>query len=360
MNMRVAGTKLPDLLLDWYDRHRRDLPWRAAPGERIDPYRVWLSEIMLQQTTVAAVAGYFQEFTQRWPTVRHLAAAELDDVLQCWAGLGYYARARNLHRCARIIVDEHAGTFPDQEDALLQLPGVGPYTAAAIAAIAFGRPAAAVDGNIERVIARVFTIDTPLPDAKPEIRSRARSLVPADRPGDYTQAMMDLGATVCTPRRANCLVCPLSEACQARAHGVAHHLPKKRASKARPTRHGRAFWIERSDGAILMRRRKDEGLLGGMMEVPSTAWCKATSPADNNHPSFAVECLIGGGSVEHTFTHFHLELEIVRANLAGSEDDLPDRCRWVMPEALSRLALPSVMKKVVVAVLGRDAFKRQR
>src|SRR5260221_760287 len=228
-------------LLAWYDRHRRTLPWRAAAGKRADPYRVWLSEIMLQQTTVATVGYYFRRFLERWPTVDALARAPLDDVLSAWAGLGYYARARNLHACADVVAGRHGGLFPQDDAGLLTLPGVGAYTAAAIRAIAFDQPASAVDGNVERVIARLFAIETPLPDAKAEIKARAAKLVPQERAGDYAQAMMDLGATVCVPRRPRCVICPLMAGCRARKPGLAEELPRRAPKAAKPTRRGLAF-----------------------------------------------------------------------------------------------------------------------
>src|SRR5579885_2301985 len=270
---RAALAATPaDLLLAWYDRHRRVLPGRALPGERPDPYRVWLSEVMLQQTTVPAVMGYFARFLERRPDVEALAEAPLDEVLHAWQGLGYYARARNLHACARAVVARHGGAFPRDEAALRALPGIGDYTAAAIAAIAFDRRAAPVDGNVERVTARLFAIETPLPEAKPELRRLAASLVPERRAGDYAQAAMDLGATLCTPRKPRCVLCPWREECRARALGVAENLPRRRAAAARPVRRGVAFWAVREDGAVLLRRRPEAGLLGGMMEVPSTPW----------------------------------------------------------------------------------------
>src|SRR5512143_3817114 len=259
-------------LLAWYDRHRRTMPWRAPAGERTEPYRVWLSEIMLQQTTVATVGDYFRRFVERWPTVEALAGAPLDEVLSAWAGLGYYARARNLHACARAVAEQQDGRFPEDEAGLLALPGIGRYTAAAIQAIAFDRPASAVDGNVERVIARLFAIETPLPDAKPEIQARGARLVPEARAGDYAQAMMDLGATVCTPRNPRCVICPLMANCRARKLGIAEELPRRAPKVAKPTRRGLAFVLARKDGAILLRKRPTKGLLGGMDEVPSSAW----------------------------------------------------------------------------------------
>src|SRR6185437_688961 len=259
-------------LLAWYDRHRRTMPWRAPAGERTEPYRVWLSEIMLQQTTVVTVHDYFHRFVKRWPTVEALAAAPLDDVLSAWAGLGYYARARNLHAGAKAVVERHGGHFPEDEATLLALPGVGPYTAAAIRAIAFDHPASAVDGNVERVIARLLALQTPLPDVKPEIQLRAAELVPTKRAGDYAQAMMDLGATVCTPRKPSCVICPLMAGCEGRRQGIAEELPRRAPKTLKPTRRGVAFVLSNREGAVLLRKRPPRGLLGGMDEVPSSAW----------------------------------------------------------------------------------------
>ena len=249
-------------MLAWYDRHRRTLPWRAPAGERTDPYRVWLSEIMLQQTTVATVGDYFRRFVERWPTVEALAAAPLDDVLSAWAGLGYYARARNLHACAQAVAERHGGRFPEDEAGLLALPGIGPYTAAAIRAIAFDQPASAVDGNVERVIARLFAIETPLPDAKPEIHARAAELVPQQRAGDYAQAMMDLGATVCTPRNPRCVICPLMDGCRARQLGIAEELPRRAPKADKPTRRGLAFVLAAQGRRHPAAQAADQGAVG--------------------------------------------------------------------------------------------------
>ena len=346
--------RMASALLDWYDMHARRLPWRAPPGSWADPYHVWLSEIMLQQTTVQAVKPYFEKFTGAWPSVSDLAAAELDDVLKAWAGLGYYARARNLHKCARALVDRHDGAFPDTAETLQQLPGIGPYTAAAIAAIAFGRREAAVDGNVERVVARTFALETPLPDAKPEITAIAATLVPEERSGDFAQAMMDLGATICAPRKANCLICPWSELCAGRRRGLQDVLPYKKPKKPKPTRYGIAFWIEREDGAVLLRRRPEKGLLGGMSEIPSTPWTEEGVPAN---PADAAPVQVTWrtrpGTVRHTFTHFHLELEVWVATAAVSEE--PAGCRWVARRDLHGEALPSVMKKVVAHALEANA-----
>jgi A/G-specific adenine glycosylase len=340
-------------LLDWYDRHRRTLPWRAPPGQRQDPYRVWLSEVMLQQTTVVAVAAYFHAFTQRWPTVHDLAAADLDRVLTAWAGLGYYARARNLHRCAQVVSRDHGGRFPDDEATLLALPGVGAYTAAAIAAIAFDRKATAVDANIERVAARYFAMGDPLPGAKAKLKALAATLVPDARPGDHTQAMMDLGATVCTPRRPKCVLCPLTADCRARIEGIAERLPAKAAKAERPLRRGTAFWTVNPAGAILLRRRPESGLLGGMMEVPSSNWRPDPAPGDD--PRSSADLLTGApvaadwralpGLVRHGFTHFELELSVL-AGWAGADWAGADGI-WVSPDRLSDHAIPTVMRKVV-------------
>jgi A/G-specific adenine glycosylase len=337
---------LVDTLLAWYGSHARELPWRAKPGVVVDPYRVWLSEIMLQQTTVAAVRDYFLKFTSKWPAVENLAAASLDDVLRAWAGLGYYARARNLHACAKVVAGEHGGRFPDSESELLKLPGIGPYTAGAIAAIAFDRQAAAVDGNVERVISRLYAIEQPLPDSKSEIRSRTIALVPETRAGDFAQALMDLGATICTPKRLNCLICPWTDDCEGRKRGIADELPRKAAKKPVPVRKGIAFWIEREDGAILLRRRPEKGLLGGMMEVPSTEWL-TERPGEPATP-FDAEWR-KAGRVEHTFTHFHLELDVWHARLPESATPSIDGT-WVAPDVLHEEALPTVMRKIVRAM----------
>jgi A/G-specific adenine glycosylase len=332
-------------LLAWYDRHRRVLPWRSPAGERADPYLVWLSEIMLQQTTVATVGDYFRRFVERWPTVQTLAAAPLDEVLSAWAGLGYYARARNLHACAKAVVERHSGRFPDSGAALLELPGIGPYTAAAIAAIAFDRPASAVDGNVERVIARLYAIETPLPAAKGEIRPRAAEMVPQQRAGDYAQAMMDLGATICTPRAPRCMLCPLSDICRARRLKIAEELPRRSPTAEKPTRRGLAFVLTRQDGAILLRKRPPRGLLGGMDEVPSSEWregkfvlAEALRQAPVDAPWRRLD-----GVVRHTFTHFHLELVVARA----SAPEKVGAGVWCSIDRLDERALPTVMRKVI-------------
>ena len=351
----MDAAALADGLLGWYDRHRRSLPWRAAPGRRPDPYHVWLSEIMLQQTTVAAVAGYFRRFLERWPTVQALAAAPLDDVLREWAGLGYYARARNLHRCAGIVADRFGGHFPEDEEELRRLPGIGVYTAAAIAAIAFDRPAAVMDGNVERVVARLFAVADPLPGAKPALRALTGTLTPDRRPGDFAQAMMDLGATLCTPRRPKCILCPWTRDCAARRLGLAEGLPVKSPKRRKPVRRGVAFWAVAPSGDILLRRRPDRGLLGGMIEVPSSDWREAPVPelgAVDGEAPVAARWRLLPGLVRHTFTHFHLELTVAAARVTR-----PDAAAglWVPVDRLGDQALPTVMKKVVNHAMAHAA-----
>lgn len=339
----------PADLLAWYDRHRRRLPWRALPGATADPYAVWLSEIMLQQTTVAAVKPYFETFLARWPAVGDLAGAKVEDVMTAWAGLGYYARARNLHKCAQAVAREHGGIFPDTEEGLRALPGIGPYTAAAIAAIAFGRRAVVVDGNVERVMARLFAVADPLPKSKPTLYAHADSLTPAARSGDYAQAVMDLGATVCTPKSPACVLCPWSAPCVARREGIAESLPAKLKKAENPTRFGIAFWMVRKDGAVLLRRRAAKGLLGGMTEVPSTDWRgKRWSAVEMEEAlPFAKGWRVLPGVVSHTFTHFHLELTVWTADLTDAQaKKLEADAIWTPLERLSDAGLPSVMAKV--------------
>jgi A/G-specific adenine glycosylase len=341
------------MLLGWYDRERRELPWRFAPGERADPYRVWLSEIMLQQTTVKTVIPYFQKFLMRWPTIAALAKAELDEVLAAWAGLGYYSRARNLYACAKAVVEKHGGRFPSAEKALLELPGIGPYTAAAIASIAFGERATPVDGNVERVVARLFAVREPMPLAKPALRSLAATLTPLTRTGDFAQAMMDLGATICTPKSPSCLMCPLKADCTARQLGIEGRLPARTPKGERPARFGIAFIALREDGAVLLRRRPDNGLLGGMLEVPSTDWVDMLPPAKDAMRIMPVKAdwWKVPSTVRHVFTHFELELVCYRAVVPLDVSltfwaDSP-RCSWAPRRELEHLALPSLMRKVI-------------
>lgn len=330
------------VLLGWYDRHARALPWRVPPGhpQRPDPYRVWLSEIMLQQTTVAAVKDYFLRFTTLWPDVHALAAAPDEAVMGEWAGLGYYARARNLLKCARVVSATMGGIFPQDRDSLLTLPGIGPYTASAIAAIAFGRPETVVDGNVERVMARLFEVSTPLPAAKPQLTAHAARLTPQVRPGDYAQAVMDLGATICTPRNPACGPCPWRASCLGRAHGTAPDLPRKSPKKPKPTRRGLIYLARRADGAWLLERRPDTGLLGGMLGWPGTAWEDALpAPA----PPLRAEWRALPAEVRHTFTHFHLVLNVLTADVP--QDATPRNGDFLRAEAFRPSDLPTVMRK---------------
>ncbi|MDO5621218.1 MAG: A/G-specific adenine glycosylase [Paracoccus sp. (in: a-proteobacteria)] len=321
------------LLLNWYDHHARTLPWRIPPGaeQRPDPYRVWLSEIMLQQTTVAAVRGYFQRFTDRWPDVQALAAADDADVMAEWAGLGYYARARNLLACARAVA---ANGFPDTEAALLTLPGIGPYTAAAIAAIAFDRRAVVVDGNVERVTARFFAVTEALPGAKPRLRELADQLTPDQRPGDFAQAMMDLGATICTPRNPACGICPLVHDCAAHAQGIAADLPRKAPKPPKPERQG-VVWIGFHSDAVLVERRPAKGLLGGTLAFPSAHWDGRDLP-----PPAAADWR-DIGMVRHIFTHFALDLTVKVAQISGN----PERGELIPLTRFDPQALPGLMRK---------------
>ncbi|MCM2294463.1 A/G-specific adenine glycosylase [Allorhizobium sp. BGMRC 0089] len=349
-----SQTDFSALLLAWYDRHHRELPWRITPamarkGLRADPYHVWLSEVMLQQTTVQAVKPYFEKFLHLWPRVTDLAAAETEAVMAAWAGLGYYARARNLKKCAETVASQHGGVFPDTEDGLRALPGIGDYTAAAVAAIAFNRQAAVMDGNVERVISRLFAIDAPLPGAKPQMKAKVAELTPAHRPGDFAQAMMDLGATICTPKRPACALCPFRDHCQALEHHDPEQFPVKAAKKAKPVRLGAAFVALDDKGRILLRRREDKGLLGGMTEVPTTEW---TSRVDGDHTTasapFAADWQ-AKGIITHVFTHFELRLSVFRADNIASP---ATHHGWWEPLAnLDRQALPTVMKKVIAAAI---------
>ncbi len=337
-------TDVSAALLDWYDHHARDMPWRVGPADRAagvvpDPYRIWLSEIMLQQTTVAAVREYFIRFTTRWPDVIALANAADEHVMGEWAGLGYYARARNLLKCARVVADQYGGRFPDTYDALLELPGIGPYTAAAISAIAYDLPETVLDGNVERVMARLYDIHDPLPGSKHLLKSRAEGLTPAVRPGDYAQAVMDLGATICSPKSPACGICPLRSPCRSQAAGTQAELPRKTPKKPKPTRYGHVYIARRADGTMLLERRPDKGLLGGMLGWPGSEWSQ--DPALS--PPFSADWQQLPTDVRHTFTHFHLILGVWSAELP------PD----IAPEGLVLLGkhdfrpgdLPTVMRK---------------
>ena len=344
----------PALLLEWYDRHRRRLPWRPLPGERADPYRVWLSEIMLQQTGVKTVQPYFEKFLARWPDVEALGRASLDDVLRMWAGLGYYSRARNLHACAVAVLRDHGAMFPDTEQGLRGLPGIGPYAAAAIAAIAFGRRTMPVDGNIERVVSRLFAVEEPLPQAKPLIRQLATTLLGPSRAGDSAQALMDLGSSICTPKKPACALCPLNEDCVSRARGDQETFPRKAPKKTGALRRGAAFVVTRGD-ALLVRTRPEKGLLGGMTEVPTSHWLATQD--DKTALQQAPGVRSGArwhrkaGVVSHVFTHFPLELVVYTANVPARAA-APEGMRWVPISTLRDEALPNVMRKVIAHGLG--------
>src|SRR5581483_9553766 len=366
-----APADRPALLLAWYDRHRRKLPWRAPAGERADPYRVWLSEIMLQQTGVKTVGPYFEKFVARWPDVGAMARASLDDVLRMWAGLGYYSRARNLYACAVAVTRDHGGAFPDTEEGLRRLPGIGPYTAAAIAAIAFDRRTMPVDGNIERVVSRLFAVEETLPQAKPVIQRLATTLlgdaragdeqsraggIAKSRAGDSAQALMDLGASICTPKRPACSLCPLNEGCAARARGDQETFPRKAPKKTGKLRRGAAFVVTRGD-EVLVRSRPEKGLLGGMTEVPGSDWRAAQ---DDEAALKQAPQLTGVtrwhrkvGVVTHVFTHFPLELVVYTARVSGRART-PKGMRWVPIATLDGEALPNVMRKVIAHGLGNS------
>jgi A/G-specific adenine glycosylase len=352
-----ASPDRPARLLAWYDRHRRVLPWRPPAGEKPDPYAVWLSEIMLQQTTVKTVGPYFVKFLARWPDVAALGRASLDDVLRMWAGLGYYSRARNLHACAATVLREHGGVFPGTEEGLRSLPGIGPYTAAAIAAIAFDRRTMPVDGNIERVVSRLFAVEAPLPQAKPAIQKLATTLLGDSRAGDSAQALMDLGATICAPKKPACALCPLNEGCAARARGDPETFPRKAPKKSGELRRGAAFVVTRGD-ELLVRTRPEKGLLSGMTEVPGSDWLAAQDDKAALKQAPALKGVARWhrkmGVVSHVFTHFPLELVVYAADVPA-RTRAPTGMRWVPIAALAGEALPNVMRKVIAHGLDGTA-----
>jgi A/G-specific adenine glycosylase len=344
--MLSKTVNLASAVLSWYDGAARDLPWRSRGVCLSEPYHVWLSEVMLQQTTVQTVIPYFNLFLELWPTVDSLARADLDDILHAWQGLGYYARARNLHKCAIIIAYEYGGDFPRAESQLLKLPGVGPYTAAAIAAIAFNIRTVPVDGNIERVISRLHSIKEPVRQSKDQIRALVTKIMPKYRPGDFAQALMDLGATVCRPKSPKCEICPWAMSCTALKSGLQELYPVKLPKKNKPTRHGVAFWLQNSNHNIWMRKRPPWGLLGGMIEVPSTDWREepwTEAEIWEQAPSNS-KWSIREGLITHTFTHFHLQIT-VWAGLTSTNTNADGF--WSAPNQLSELALPTLMKKIV-------------
>jgi len=354
-----SGVVDPSALLDWYDQNRRDLPWRAKMGVRPDPYHVWLSEIMLQQTRVETVVRYYERFLKRFPTMHKLARAPLGDVLQAWAGLGYYARARNLHACARRVVEEYGGCFPGTEEALRELPGIGAYTAAAIAAIAFCQKATPVDGNIERVVARLFRLETPLPGAKSELQQLASTLTPNDRAGDFAQSMMDLGSTICTPKNPSCQLCPWRRNCAAYDTANPESYPRRAPKIEGKVRRGAAFVVLRADSSILLRKRPERGLLGGMTEVATTEWSSEFS--DNNAMKSAPlksKWRRLPGYVRHAFTHFPLELTVYVTEVARTVR-APKGEKFVKIENLAGEALPSLMRKVIAQAIDQIPLKEK-
>lgn len=336
-------------VIDWYDNTRRHFPWRAEPGKIPNPYHVWLSEIMLQQTTTSTVISYFTFFIKKWPTVESLAKATLDEILHSWQGLGYYARARNLHKCAEFIVKDFQGHFPQSESDLLKLPGIGPYTAAAITAIAYDTQTSPVDGNIMRIMTRLYELKTPIPAGVPQVKSYLSRLVPDRRNGDFVQALMDIGATICTPNEPECKICPLKPSCLAFRTNSQHLFPVRPIKPPRPIRHAVIFWIEDTMGRILMQKRPEKGLLGGMMEFPSTPWVDqqwALNHIDDYKP-IAFKAQEVEGHTEHTFTHFHLVMKILRGKYDGNDKE----GLWVAQDQFKDYALPTVMKKVVKHVI---------
>lgn len=345
------NTKLVRKLLAWYRAQHRKLPWRATPGERQDPYAVWLSEIMLQQTTVTTVIPYYLKFMKRWPTMTALARADISEVMSAWAGLGYYSRARNLHACAVRVAGELDGKLPDDEEELLKLPGIGPYTAAAIASIAFGKRAAPVDGNIERVLSRLMCIEEPLPASKTTLKEIARQLAPAKHAGDFAQAMMDLGATICTPKSPSCLVCPWREDCSALASGIAAELPRRADRKARPVKRAATFVMLTASNEVFLERRQGKGLLAGMHGTPVTAFEEEFPEEPLAAAPLKASFIQASSRVTHTFTHFDLELdvyvaEVPKRRVPGVEGE------WAPMAELERFALPTLFRKVIKAASG--------
>lgn len=335
-------------LLRWYDAHRRVLPWRALPGKKADPYHVWLSEVMLQQTTVPAVIPYFLKFTQKWPKVKDLASAPADEVMENWAGLGYYARARNLHKCAITIANDYKGKFPGTQEDLIELPGIGDYTSHAIAAIAFNQPANVVDGNVERVMARIFAVTEPVPDSKPLLKSLAGVMAETetDRPGDYAQALMDLGATICTPSSPKCRMCPVSKQCEGRNLGIQDSLPARKAKALKPQKHGYIYWVTDSLGRVLFERRPEKGMLASTVGLPTSQWLEKGQKL--SHLSFLPKPKPRKSvAVRHSFTHFDLDLSGAEVSWPDHHPATMEGYFWVEHEKIETLGIPTVFKKAV-------------
>ncbi|GJL84752.1 MAG: A/G-specific adenine glycosylase [Micavibrio sp.] len=337
-------------ILSWYDKHARILPWRAEKGQKADPYHVWLSEIMLQQTTVGAVIPYFTKFLNKWPRIQDLAAAERDEIMSEWAGLGYYARARNLHKCAQVVTEELSGVFPQDEAALKALPGIGEYTSAAIAAIAFDRPATVVDGNIERIMARYFAVKDAVPGAKKILKSHAHYLSDGrkDRPGDYAQALMDIGASICTPRSPKCGLCPINQKCKAHKQGIEEELPAREKKLAKPQKFGFVYWVQDKQGRVLLHRRSEKGMLGGMIGLPTSKWVERKKKRGVEHPDYldGVAFETKAASIHHSFTHFDLELALKRA-ISVSVLETQDNYFWCDKSELKTIGFPSLFSKAI-------------
>ena len=334
-------------LLKWYDRHRRVLPWRALKGQKADPYHVWLSEIMLQQTTVPAVVPYFLKFVEKWPTVHDLAAAASETVMQNWAGLGYYARARNLHKCAKYVSETLGGKFPSDIEKLRELPGVGDYTSAAIAAIAFNKRANVVDGNVERVMARIYAVAQPVPDSKPLLKQLAAITAEDEtkRPGDYAQALMDLGATICTPSSPKCMLCPVRDFCDAREQGIAAQLPARKAKEQKPQKHGYVYWITDNKNRVLFEKRGEKGMLGGTIGLPTSPWLDKA--LEKTHLADSIKGSKSRVIVRHSFTHFDLELHGITATIAVKDIPKNGNYYWVPLEEAETLGIPTLFKKAL-------------
>jgi len=345
--MTASTIKVEDFrksLLIWYNKNRRPLPWRAINGRKANPYNVWLSEIMAQQTTIPAVLPYFLKFIAKWPTVHDLAAASSDDIMQNWAGLGYYARARNLHKCAKYVSEELGGAFPDNQEDLEKLPGIGNYTANAIAAIAFNKPANVVDANVERVMARLFAITEPLPDSKPALKKLAGEIALGEtkRPGDYAQSVMELGALICAPTSPKCTVCPVGKFCKARKLGIEADLPARKAKAAKPQKHGYVYWIKDRDGRVLFERRGEKGMLGGMIGLPTSEWVEKA--IEKSHLLLTIKPVKSRVVVKHSFTHFDLELSGYTAEMRENNDG---QFFWVSEKEVGSLGIPTLFKKAV-------------
>lgn len=350
------STKFSSQLLAWYDQHQRHLPWRARPGETPNPYYVWLSEIMLQQTTVVTVGPYFNHFIELWPTVQAMANAELDDILHAWQGLGYYARARNLHKCAKEIVATYHGAFPRDYATLLKLPGIGPYTAAAISSIAFAIPAPVMDGNIERIMARLYRYPKPLRDGKKDLYGYIEALTPEKRPGDFAQALMDIGARVCTPKNPKCDQCPLQAFCQSVQHNVVAQFPVLPPKKVLPQKKGYVYWVLDQEGRVLIQRRPEKGLLGGLMAFPTSAWEMDLPPSLQPALNDIKVCHLTKKIIHHTFTHFKLSLSLVTCHV-NAVSNLDENYMWVDPQHLGEHALPTLMRKVEKVALQLNEQK---